>query len=243
MENIIRVLGELFVIFNYRYFGGSLIKPVMTVQSNSRHSPGVMGWCTASKVWQETETQEEYYEIAVCPEFFDQGIVEISDTLLHELVHAYHLQNQIQDTSRGGHYHNKTFKHKAEECGMFVEKSPVTGWSQTSLRPETKEYVEGLNIDREAFQLMRKRQFSPAFTVGDDELDQSGENNGRSPTPPKPRQSSRKYICPRCGMKVRATKDVNVKCGDCDLQMEKENKEPARRLPAASNYRTFENKR
>jgi DNA-directed RNA polymerase subunit RPC12/RpoP len=116
---------------------------------------------------------------------------------------------------------------------MFVEKSPTNGWNQTRLKPETEKYVETLNIDREAFQLRRKRMFMllPPVPTGP-----FGGNSNDSPTNQKPRQSSRKYVCPGCGMKVRATKDVNVKCGDCDLQMEKENMEPDKRLPVASNF-------
>ena len=30
------------------------------------------------------------------------------------------------------------------------------------------------------------------------------------------------YICPKCGNSVRATKDVNIACLDCDMQMMKE---------------------
>lgn len=33
--------------------------------------------------------------------------------------------------------------------------------------------------------------------------------------------STRKYFCPNCGMSVRATKDVLLKCGYCDVFMKK----------------------
>ncbi|WP_373845435.1 hypothetical protein [Clostridium sp.] len=32
----------------------------------------------------------------------------------------------------------------------------------------------------------------------------------------EPKQSMRKYICPGCGTIIRATKDVNVQCADCN---------------------------
>ena len=44
----------------------------------------------------------------------------------------------------------------------------------------------------------------------------SGNTNG---APPKP-SSTRKYICPCCGMSVRATKEVHIMCMDCGKQME-----------------------
>lgn len=30
----------------------------------------------------------------------------------------------------------------------------------------------------------------------------------------------RKYQCPKCGNSVRATKEVNIICGDCMIKME-----------------------
>lgn len=33
--------------------------------------------------------------------------------------------------------------------------------------------------------------------------------------------STRKYFCPNCGMSVRATKEVLIKCGYCDVVMKK----------------------
>ena len=36
------------------------------------------------------------------------------------------------------------------------------------------------------------------------------------------KQSSRKYVCPCCGLIIRATKEVRVQCMDCEMEM-KEN--------------------
>ena len=33
------------------------------------------------------------------------------------------------------------------------------------------------------------------------------------------KSSSRKYVCPLCGMSIRATRDVRILCMDCDTQM------------------------
>jgi hypothetical protein len=229
MEEIVSALDELFVIFNFKFFGGDLIKPVIAVQSNQHRNPATMGWCTIKKTWRNTETKEEYYEIALCPEFFDFGVIELSDTFLHELIHLYHLQNGIQGCSRGGHYHNKNFKEKAEEIGLFCEKSGKNGWAITSLKPETKTFVESLNIDRDAFKLIKKRLeiFFQINGEGGNLLGQEG-NVEETPETPAPRQSYRKYVCPACKMAVRATKDVNVKCGDCDLTMQKQEQKTKR---------------
>ena len=46
--------------------------------------------------------------------------------------------------------------------------------------------------------------------------------NGTKGKKPKKKSSTRKYICPVCHNSVRATKDVNILCMDCDEQMVKE---------------------
>ena len=38
----------------------------------------------------------------------------------------------------------------------------------------------------------------------------------------KTKQSSRKYVCPVCGCIIRATKEVHVICGDCNVEFEEE---------------------
>lgn len=38
----------------------------------------------------------------------------------------------------------------------------------------------------------------------------------------KTKQSSRKYVCPMCGCIIRATKEVHVICGDCNVEFEEE---------------------
>ncbi|MFR6368266.1 MAG: hypothetical protein ACLUOA_05185 [Gemmiger formicilis] len=46
-----------------------------------------------------------------------------------------------------------------------------------------------------------------------------GAGNGTAPKTKKP-SSTRKYICPCCHQSVRATKAVNILCGDCMEKME-----------------------
>ena len=53
------------------------------------------------------------------------------------------------------------------------------------------------------------------------------ENSGDDPDVSKPvkkKSSTRKYICPKCGLSVCATKVVKIACMDCgNIQMEEEN--------------------
>ena len=43
--------------------------------------------------------------------------------------------------------------------------------------------------------------------------------SARTDTTGKKSSSTRKYVCPLCGMSVRATKEVRVMCMDCEEQM------------------------
>ena len=52
-----------------------------------------------------------------------------------------------------------------------------------------------------------------------------GDDDGKSATTIKGGRSasknrSIKYVCPKCGAIIRATKLVNVICGDCDVAFE-----------------------
>ncbi|MEF9968690.1 MAG: hypothetical protein RR766_09265, partial [Longicatena sp.] len=121
-------------------------------------------------------------------------------TLLHEMVHLWNLQNDIQDTSRGGTYHNKRFKEVAELHGLVIDKSEKHGWTITHLNDDCKKYIETMketkfNLYRESSTFMKKSSSS---------------------------SSSRKYVCPMCGCIIRATKEVNVLCADCDAEFEEE---------------------
>ena len=34
----------------------------------------------------------------------------------------------------------------------------------------------------------------------------------------KAKSSSRKYVCPNCGCIIRATKEVHIICGECEVE-------------------------
>lgn len=114
------------------------------------------------------------------------------------MVHLWNLQNKVQDTSRSGLYHNARFKNEAELRGLEVEKGDKYGWHITKLTPETHEYIESLG--ERNFNLSRRKVVKTS----------------------KSKQSARKYVCPSCGMSIRATKEVRIKCGDCDEMMVEE---------------------
>lgn len=197
LKVVISKLEDLFQKFNVKFFNNELEKPVITVSPDT--TKGAYGWCTAWKAWKDHEDSEGYYEINMCAEHLNRPFEETCGTLIHEMVHLINLQNEIQDTSRSGTYHNKKFKQTAEQYGLVVEKSESSGWCITRLNDEAAEYINSLN--EEGFKLHRRKILKVKTSSS---------------------SSSRKYMCPQCGTIIRATKEVRVICSDCDIEFEEE---------------------
>lgn len=201
LQPIIEKLENLFSKANDRFYNGELQKPVITVSPDS--TKGAYGWCTAYKAWKNIDSKDDkdgFYEINICSEYLTRPFEQVVGTLLHEMVHLYNLQKGIQDTSRGGKYHNKKFKEIAEQHGLHIEKDSTYGWTITTLNDEGQEFVKSFADFK--FELFRKK------------LPKIGKTASK--------QSSRKYVCPCCGTIIRATKEVHVVCGDCDCEFEEE---------------------
>lgn len=191
IKPIVEKLESLFSKFNQRFYRNELEKPIITVSPDT--TKGAFGWCTGWKAWStEAEGVDGYYEINICAEYLSRPFNDIAETLLHEMVHLYNLQKGVQDTSRGGTYHNKKYKEEAEAHGLTVEQHPKYGWALTKLSTEAEEFVD--ELQNKKFEIFRPR--TP-----------KAKSKGK--------QSTRKYVCPCCGCIIRATKEVFVICGAC----------------------------
>ena len=191
LKPVIEKLENLFSKFNEKFYNGELQAPVITVSPDT--TKGAYGWCTAWKAWSVGE-QKKVADLA-------RPFEQVAEILLHEMVHLYNLQIGVQDTSRGGTYHNKKYKEAAEQHGLTVEKDAKYGWTKTSLNDEAKAFVAGMQDKK--FELHRK-------------------SLPKIPGAAKTKQSSRKYVCPVCGCIIRTTKEVHVICGDCNVEFEEE---------------------
>lgn len=206
-----RTVGYLERIYrqlNADKFGGELEIPVITIQS----TPRTYGHVTCGRVWRVKDS--ERYELNIGAGFLDRPIENVVSTLLHEMVHIYNLMHDIQDCSRGNTYHNKRFKSKAEEVGLHIEYDSRIGWSLTNPTEELIDYI----ISCGWTDITMARKDSVGFRpVGGDKT-----GSGSTDTTDKKKSSTRKYICPVCGASVRATRIVNILCGDCNKQMVEE---------------------
>ena len=194
LKPVIEELESLFSKFNKAFFEGKLEQPVITVSPDT--TKGAYGWCTGWKAWQDSNKEGGFYEINLCAEYLNRPFEDTCCTLIHEMVHLWNLQLGVQDTSRSGTYHNEKFKEAAEAHGLIVEKTAQHGYSTTTLAPATLTFIQSLG--KNSFSLVRPRPLGL---------------KGAS----KAKQSSRKYVCPGCGAIIRATKEVYVICGDCEL--------------------------
>lgn len=192
-------LGKLYDFINKHLFGGELVRPVITVQVDSRNK--AYGWWSVNKVWHENKDDEGVHELNMCAQYLNRPIEEIASTMIHEMCHQFATLHNLQDTSRSCIYHNKLFKAIAESHGLNVVKVDKIGWSQTSLTSETAEIIRKFAAHNEENVIYRS-PLSINTTVKS--------------------SSTRKYVCPCCHTSVRATKQVNIMCADCDEYMVEE---------------------
>ena len=192
LENL-KAVNELHDFLNERFFESTLSKIVLTLQLDPKGK--TYGHYTCYEAWQSGDGQKSP-EINISANYLDRPPVETIATLLHEMCHQYAGQHKINDCSRSGTYHNKQFKDIAEKHGLEVEKTK-NGWNSTKLTDHAKSVVAPM-IDK----LFSIKRIVPT-------------NGGATKT-----SSTRKYMCPDCELTVRATKEVYIKCGDCDVTMQ-----------------------
>ena len=208
-------LYRIFSILNHDKFNDILPEPVITIQKTKGFA---LGHFTLDKVWRNKQNVEEnditmsnedetaYYEINIDPRWFcNRSAVEIVETLIHEMCHYYNKLSDIKDCN--GNIHNKKFKSLAESVGLIVKKGKSVGYGYTSLSDELKEYVkEIIKPNEQSFEYFR------------DSVIKGGTNK------PKTKKLF-KYTCPDCGQIVKGKKDIIVKCGLCNVEMEMEDTE------------------
>ena len=127
------------------------------------------------------------------------------------------LTHEIKDVSNNGYYHNKKFKETAEAHGLHIEHHATYGWTITTLTEETAEWL-AQQPGMEDITASRKTTLQIKTKADDDEGDETTTTikGGRSTS----KNRSIKYVCPHCGAIIRATRQVNVVCGDCDVPFE-----------------------
>jgi hypothetical protein len=78
--------------------------------------------------------------------------------LLHEAAHGLATARNIQDTSRGGRYHNRRYATLARELGLEVASVKPIGWSATSVPEATAAAYGGDLEELQAALVLWRRQ-------------------------------------------------------------------------------------
>ena len=212
LSDIVRFLEHAYEITNAKYFNNELPKVIISV-SQAR---GCYGYFTTSKVWKDNDNT--YFEICITSDIgLNRSIYSVIATLIHEQVHCFCATQTppIKDVSRGGHYHNRIFREQAEKRGLVIGYSNKIGWSITSPSTDLIAFIDSLgwkDID-----LSRTAAIPISGLIGGQGNGTNGTDNGT--VQPKKKGHTRKYICPECGISVRATKEVRISCLDCNLPM------------------------
>ena len=191
-------LEDAYGVFNREYFNGELPMVMITIQSSLK----AYGHCTTKKIW--ASGSDRYYELNLSAEYLSRPIENVMATLVHEMVHIYCMETGIKDTSNNGRYHNKRFKTEAEMRDLKIAYAPTIGWSVTEPTEVFIRNVKNWGL-YDACENYRLGALQTDDSEGTDK--------------PRKKSSTRKYYCPVCGNSVRATKDVNILCMDCNVQM------------------------
>jgi predicted SprT family Zn-dependent metalloprotease len=173
---------------------------MITIQTKGRKHTN--GWFTLDRVWEEinpdqtsNDLKKGNFEINICPEYLNREVVEIAETMNHEMVHYYNKLSEIKDAN--GKIHNKKFKLQAEKVGLECIKDPKVGWV-TGPTAAFAEYVGfTLKPNKEAFAYFRQIQIKDSETK-------------------EKEKKIFKYTCPMCDAEIKAKKEMNIICGKCN---------------------------
>jgi hypothetical protein len=98
------------------------------------------------------------HEVLVGGEGLQRGPLEVLGTLLHGAAHGLATARNIQDTSRGGRYHNRRYATLARELGLEVASVKPIGWSATSVPEATAAAYGGDLEELQAALVLWRRQ-------------------------------------------------------------------------------------
>lgn len=207
-------LQRVYRALNEKYFSKELEDVIITIQSDTKRR--AYAWITVGKVWSD-KNKEYYREINIVAEWLNRSIEEVCCSLLHEMCHLYNLQRGIQDTSRGGTYHNKEFYDVCITHGLKCEKVEKYGYALTMPSEELIAWTKE-NVREGCFRYKRTAVWYDGTPKKTKEKEEGEAETGKPTYTNKPKTNIIKYVCPSCGMIVRASKNLDdkIKCVDCD---------------------------
>lgn len=191
-------LEEIYNALNVKFFNGELRKAAMTINmSSTASSPKSFDNLSA-------DGKSKVFTIELNLGCISQPIEMVVADIVHEMVHEYNNSHPIynnkgevvHDVSRGGFYHNDLFKKTAEAHGLLVDTDSdgKYGWCETYPSKKLRDFVRQQGWENIEIANTSLRRGEPA------------------------KNSSHKWICPKCKLIIRATIQGDIdtthnKCG------------------------------
>lgn len=206
MSRLVNQLEKMFRELNRDFFDGRLETPIITISPVAKEYAHYTPW----DAWQTKDKQRR--EINIASGTLDRTIELIAASLVHEMVHMYNdTVLNVQDTSRQGTYHNRLFAEACSEHGLICTRTERYGWSRTEPDDRLLEWVL-LHDEFREIEMCRREGGAGAVGIGT----KAAQGGAGAATL---KGHSRRYICPCCHTIIRATKQVNIICGDCMQKM------------------------
>ncbi len=199
MARLTGQLEKMFRALNADFFNNELDTPIITVTPTSRAYAHYTPW----NAWDCKG--EGRREINISSGYLSRPLEAIVCSLLHEMCHQFNdTISNVQDTSRNGTFHNKHFAAVANTHGLICTKTDNYGWAKTD---PSDELIEWLLLHDELREIEICRVSPGAVVVGG--------TRGTSPTATRSVSTTYRLTCPCCRSTVRASRPVNILCGDC----------------------------
>ncbi|PSU44777.1 sprT domain-containing protein [Photobacterium frigidiphilum] len=217
-----------FDFFNKKLFGNELPDCLITLQRQKK----TFGYFSAQRF--TSFNGEKTDEIAMNPTYFSTcSIVEVMQTLAHEMVHLW--QYHYGKPGRG-RYHNKEWAQKMEGIGLMPSSTGEEGGNKTGER--ISDYIiDGGQFDKACKKLLdtkfilswadsfpdRKTLLENFDGETDEELQAYLDDIGTGLTVDdiaenKNKSTRVKYTCVECLSHVWGKPELNILCGDCDIE-------------------------
>ncbi len=207
MSRLVNQLEKMYRALNADFFNNELDTPIITVTPSSRSYAHYTPW----NAWQAGDADKR--EINIASGTLNRPLEAITASLLHEMVHMYNdTVLNVQDVSRNGTYHNREFAKSCEKHGLICTKTEKYGWSHTEAADSLIEWLLNHNELRE-IEMCRNDIGCVSVGIG------AHTSSGGITVVGTTKGNSRRYVCPCCHTIVRATRTVNIVCGDCAERM------------------------
>jgi hypothetical protein len=153
-------------------------------------------------------------EVLLAGEALHLAPEDVFEVLLHEAAHGLNAARGVQDSSRGGRYHNARFKATAEELGLEVQQGRPYGWARTSVGPIARDRYDAEIIQLGDAMRIARRVAADVHVGGTDERADSDGRGAR-----QSRDDRQPAVTCGCGRRMRMAPSVlaqgPVFCGVC----------------------------